>query len=49
MVVTQDLRSAIARLAMRVDQSLRINLEMGFGVWMDIRSRNRTNDPHSLT
>ena len=39
-IITQHLRPAISRCAMRIDQSLWVDLEMCLGRWMDIASGN---------
>jgi hypothetical protein len=48
MVVTHNCRTASARRAVRVDQSLGVNLEMGGGRRMDIGRSTRLSDPRAL-
>ena len=48
MVIAQDLRPARARCPMRIDQRLRVDLEMRLWADMDIRGRERLANPVPL-
>ena len=45
MVITNNLRPTRARRTMRIDQCLRIDLEMGFRRWVDVGGGTDFGDP----
>ena len=47
MVIAQNLKPALTRRAMGIDQCLRVDLEMLFGSVVDIARRPRLDDPRA--
>ena len=47
MVIAQDLKPALTRRAMGIDQRLRVDLEMLFGSVVDIARRPRLENPRA--
>ena len=47
MVIAQDLKPALSRRAMGIDQCLRVDLEMLFGSIVNIARRPRLDNPRA--